>query len=92
MRDEAIRNARDNSLSELKQSSSDIGLCSEHVRVSQKLSEVQAAQKKIRDMELELARIKATYPPEDVSCLLLLDFIPSSPVTTEPRSLVRTAR
>lgn len=24
-------------------------------------------QKKIREMELELARIKATYPPENVS-------------------------
>ncbi|KAK8870084.1 hypothetical protein IAR55_000654 [Kwoniella newhampshirensis] len=36
-----------------------------HVEMSQQLSEAQALQKHIRDMELELARIKATHPPEN---------------------------
>ncbi|WRT67088.1 uncharacterized protein IL334_004054 [Kwoniella shivajii] len=36
-----------------------------HVEMSQRLSEAQALQKQIRDMELELARIKATHPPEN---------------------------
>jgi hypothetical protein len=35
--------------------------------VTKQLVEVQSVQKQIRDMELELARIKATYPPENVS-------------------------
>jgi microcystin-dependent protein len=34
--------------------------------VTKQLSEAQEVQKKIRDMELELARIKATYPAENV--------------------------
>ncbi|KAK6902882.1 hypothetical protein L486_08378 [Kwoniella mangroviensis CBS 10435] len=36
-----------------------------HKQVSTKLSEAQVLQKQIRDMELELARIKATHPPEN---------------------------
>ncbi|WWD15623.1 hypothetical protein CI109_100045 [Kwoniella shandongensis] len=36
-----------------------------HVEMSQQLGEAQALQKQIRDMELELARIKATHPPEN---------------------------
>lgn len=31
------------------------------------VAEALALQKQIRDMELELARIKATHPPENVS-------------------------
>jgi hypothetical protein len=30
--------------------------------------EAQALQKEIRNMELELARLKANHPPEEVSC------------------------
>ncbi|ORX39846.1 hypothetical protein BD324DRAFT_615220 [Kockovaella imperatae] len=48
VRDEAISLAKDNAL--------------RHERVSSQVSEAQALQKKIRDMELELARIKANYP------------------------------
>ncbi|WWC69508.1 uncharacterized protein I206_103450 [Kwoniella pini CBS 10737] len=36
-----------------------------HTEMSQGLAEAQALQKQIRDMELELARIKATHPPEN---------------------------
>ncbi|WVQ70141.1 uncharacterized protein L199_008366 [Kwoniella botswanensis] len=36
-----------------------------HKQVSTTLSEAQVLQKQIRDMELELARIKATHPPEN---------------------------
>ncbi|WVF72244.1 hypothetical protein IAT40_007056 [Kwoniella sp. CBS 6097] len=36
-----------------------------HAEMTRQLAEAQAIQKQIRDMELELARIKATYPPED---------------------------
>ncbi|WVW83168.1 hypothetical protein I302_105186 [Kwoniella bestiolae CBS 10118] len=36
-----------------------------HIAMSEKLAEAQALQKQIRDMELELARIKATHPPEN---------------------------
>ncbi|OCF36536.1 hypothetical protein I316_01786 [Kwoniella heveanensis BCC8398] len=36
-----------------------------HAQMTQQLAEAQAIQKQIRDMELELARIKATHPPED---------------------------
>ncbi|WWC61172.1 uncharacterized protein I303_103752 [Kwoniella dejecticola CBS 10117] len=36
-----------------------------HVVMSERLSEAQVLQKQIRDMELELARIKATHPPEN---------------------------
>jgi hypothetical protein len=42
-------------------------LTAEHAAVTKQLVEVQSVQKQIRDMELELARIKATYPPENVS-------------------------
>lgn len=35
--------------------------------MTQQLVEAQTLQKQIRDMELELARIKATHPPENVS-------------------------
>lgn len=34
--------------------------------MTQQLVEAQTLQKQIRDMELELARIKATHPPENV--------------------------
>lgn len=40
--------------------------------MTNQVSEGLALQKKIRDLELELARIKATHPPEDVSLLLSL--------------------
>lgn len=36
-----------------------------HDEMSQQLVEAQTLQKQIRDMELELARIKATHPPEN---------------------------
>ncbi|KAE8538047.1 hypothetical protein D1P53_006114 [Cryptococcus gattii VGV] len=36
-----------------------------HGEMSQQLVEAQTLQKQIRDMELELARIKATHPPEN---------------------------
>ncbi|WVQ78048.1 hypothetical protein IAT38_000129 [Cryptococcus sp. DSM 104549] len=36
-----------------------------HKEMSHHLAEAQALQKQIRDMELELARIKATHPPEN---------------------------
>ncbi|KGB74278.1 hypothetical protein I307_05009 [Cryptococcus deuterogattii 99/473] len=36
-----------------------------HEEMSQQLVEAQTLQKQIRDMELELARIKATHPPEN---------------------------
>ncbi|WVQ98684.1 hypothetical protein IAU59_005815 [Kwoniella sp. CBS 9459] len=36
-----------------------------HAQMTEQLTEAQAIQKQIRDMELELARIKATHPPED---------------------------
>jgi hypothetical protein len=48
--------------------------------VTNQVSEAVALQKKIRDLELELARIKATHPPEDVSRLLSL--LPESLLTT----------
>lgn len=38
----------------------------EHDEMSQQLVEAQTLQKQIRDMELELARIKTTHPPENV--------------------------
>ncbi|WVQ71594.1 hypothetical protein IAR50_001134 [Cryptococcus sp. DSM 104548] len=37
----------------------------QHSEMTSQLSEAQALQKEIRGMELELARIKATYPPEN---------------------------
>jgi hypothetical protein len=37
--------------------------------MNSQLAEAQALQKEIRDMELELARTKATYPSDNV-CLL----------------------
>ncbi|ODN84746.1 hypothetical protein L202_00625 [Cryptococcus amylolentus CBS 6039] len=37
----------------------------QHTEMTSQLSEAQALQKEIRGMELELARIKATYPPEN---------------------------
>lgn len=43
--------------------------------MSQQLVEAQALQKQIRDMELELARIKATHPPENVCDLSLQSFL-----------------
>ncbi|WVO12826.1 hypothetical protein L204_100434 [Cryptococcus depauperatus] len=36
-----------------------------YTKMTSQLSEAQALQKQIRDMELELARIKATYPPDN---------------------------
>ena len=45
-----------------------------HEGVTQTLSEAQALQKSIRDMELELARIKANYPAGKVSSLSSLNF------------------
>ncbi|KAK1925016.1 hypothetical protein DB88DRAFT_487631 [Papiliotrema laurentii] len=51
MRDETIRLAKANA--------------EKHATVTKQLSEAQEVQKKIRDMELELARIKATYPAEN---------------------------
>lgn len=47
----------------------------EHEEMSQQLVEAQALQKQIRDMELELARIKATHPPENVCDLSLQSFL-----------------
>jgi hypothetical protein len=41
-------------------------------KVKQEISEAARLQKQIRDMELELARIKATHPPESVSWLVLV--------------------
>ena len=38
-----------------------------HDHVSTRISEAQAMQKKIRDMELELARMKANYPAGKVN-------------------------
>lgn len=37
------------------------------VRINEEVSEALALQREIRDMELELARIKATHPPDNVS-------------------------
>ncbi len=37
--------------------------------MAKQAAEASALQKQIRDVELELARIKATHPPEDVSKL-----------------------
>jgi hypothetical protein len=37
--------------------------------VTNQVGEAVALQKKIRDLELELARMKATHPPEEVSRL-----------------------
>jgi hypothetical protein len=37
------------------------------MKVNAEVAEALALQKQIRDMELELARIKATHPPENVS-------------------------
>jgi hypothetical protein len=38
----------------------------ENASVKAQLAEAQSLQKSIRDMELELARIKAKHPPENV--------------------------
>lgn len=43
------------------------GLMTEHAALAGRLSETRSLQQQIRDMELELARIKAAHPPGDVS-------------------------
>lgn len=39
----------------------------EHARLAEETAEVTALHKSITDMELELARLKSTYPPEKVA-------------------------
>jgi len=67
MRSEAIQLAKSNAASASSTCPVFAVLTSEHAAVTKQLAEVQSVQKQIRDMELELARIKATYPPENVS-------------------------
>lgn len=42
-------------------------LTAEHTRLAEETAEVAALHKSITDMELELARLKSTYPPEKVA-------------------------
>jgi len=67
MRTESIQLAKSNAASKCTEMHRQHLLTTEHAAVTKQLSKVQSVQKQIRDMELELARIKATYPPENVS-------------------------
>lgn len=46
---------------------SELTLTSEHAKLSEETAEIAALHKHITDMELELARLKSTHPPEKVS-------------------------
>jgi len=45
-------------------------LTTDHAILTEHTSEIAKLQREIRDMELELARIKTAHPPEDVRTTL----------------------
>lgn len=71
MRAEALDLGQKNAAGKLLSSSPPSStLTTEHTKLALETSEVAAIHKHITDMELELARLKSTYPPENVRLTL----------------------